>query len=106
MTQVLLRPTAESDLLERVASYRSRGGDGLGSRVFDAAISSLRDIGQMPGAGSPRAGELSGVPGLRVGRVSGFPCGWFYLAHAGHVDVVRLLADAQDLPTQLLGVDT
>jgi hypothetical protein len=30
-------------------------------------------------------------------RVEGFPCGWFYLVRANHLDVVRLLADAQDL---------
>ena len=52
----------------------------------------------MPGAGSPRVGELCGIPGLRVRRIAGFPCGWFYFVTPDHVDIVRLLADAQDLP--------
>jgi len=30
-------------------------------------------------------------------RVAGFPCGWFYFERVDHLDVVRLLADAQDL---------
>ena len=55
----------------------------------------------MPGAGPPRIGELCGIPGLRVRRVLSFPCGWFYFIANDHVDVVRLLADAQDLPTIL-----
>jgi len=33
--------------------------------------------------------------------VNGFPCAWYYLVAADHVDVVRLLADTQDLPAIL-----
>jgi len=51
----------------------------------------------MPGAGSPRVGELCGIDGLRVRRIANFPCGWFYFASSDRVDVVRLLADAQDI---------
>ena len=64
---------------------------------FDAAIKALGAIGRMPGAGSPRVGELCGIRGLRARRVVGFPCGWFSFVTQDHVDVVRLLADAQDL---------
>jgi toxin ParE1/3/4 len=97
----LLRPLAELDLVERTRYYRAEGGDDLGARCFDAAIASLRAIEQMPGAGSPRVGELCEIPGLRVRRITGFPCGWFYFVRTSHVDVVRLLADAQDLPAIL-----
>ena len=101
MTPTLLRPLAEADLVERTHYYRREGGDSLGERFFDAAITALGATGRMPGAGSPRVGELCGIPGLRVRRVVGFPCGWFYFVTQDHVDVVRLLADAQDLPTIL-----
>jgi len=33
--------------------------------------------------------------------VNGFPCAWYYFVAADHVDGVRLLADAQDLPAIL-----
>ncbi len=78
MTTVRLRPSTEADLVERTQHYRSEGGDQVGVRFFDAAIASLRGIGRMPGAGSPRTGELCDIPGLRVRRVPGFPVGWFY----------------------------
>jgi len=39
-----------------------------------------------------------------VRRVGGFPCAWFYFITNDHIDVVRLLADAQDLPTILATV--
>lgn len=77
----------------------------LGERFFAAAMVSLRSIEAMPGAGSPRVGELSDVPGLRFGRIARFPCGWCYFVRPDYVDVVRLLADAQDLPAVLAGID-
>ena len=97
MTEARLRPLAEADLVDRTRYYRSEGGDAVGRRFFDAAIAALRDIEGMPGAGSPRVGELCDVPGLRVRRIEGFPVGWIYFVTPTHVDVVRLLADSQDL---------
>jgi len=92
---------AEADLVDRTRYYRREGGDVLGERFFDAAIATLDSIRRMPGAGSPGLGERCGVPGLRFRRVAGFPCGWFYFVATDHIDVVRLLAEAQDLPAIL-----
>ncbi|MEZ5273923.1 MAG: hypothetical protein R2694_16760 [Ilumatobacteraceae bacterium] len=92
---------AETDLVDRTRYYRREGGDVLGERFFDAAIATLDSIRRMPGARSPVPGERCGVPGLRFRRVAGFPCGWFYFVATDHIDVVRLLADAQDLPAIL-----
>ena len=105
MTTLLLRPLAEADLIERTRYYRQEGGDDLGERFFGAAMAALGAIGRMPGAGSPRIGELCDIPGLRVRRIMGFPCGWFYFTVDDHVDVVRLLADAQDLPSILADIE-
>ncbi len=101
MSPIRLRPLAEVDLIERTRYYRSAGGDELGERFFNSAIASLRSVERMPGLGSPQIGEICEIPGLRVWRVVGFPCSWFYFVHVDHLDVVRLLADAQDLPTIL-----
>ena len=94
MTTTQLRPQAEVDFVERTRYYRREGGDELGQRFFDAAVAALEAIGRMPGAGTPRVGELCDIPGLRYRRVAEFPCGWFYFIAADGVDVVRLLADA------------
>ena len=90
MTAALLRPQAEVDLIAPTQYYQGEGGDELGERFFDAAVAALW--------------ALCGIPGLRVGRIDGFPCGWFYFDTGRDVDVVRLLADAQDLPTHLSDV--
>lgn len=101
MTATHLRPQAEADLVERTGYYRREGGDELGRRFFDAAVAGLDAIARMPGTGTPSVGELCEIPGLRYRRVAGFPCGWFYFITDNGVDVVRLLADGQDLPSIL-----
>lgn len=105
MTRPTLRPQAEVDLVERAHYDRTEGGSDLGERFFDAAIKTLDSIGRMPGTGSPRVGELCGVHGLRVRRIPDFPCGWFYFAGGDRVDVVRLLADAQDIAAVLADIE-
>ncbi len=105
MTRPILRPQAEVDLVERARYYRDEGGFDLGERFFDAAITALDAIGRMPGAGSPRVGEVCGIDELRVRRIAAFPCGWLYLASGDRVDAVRLLADAQDIAAVLADID-
>ena len=105
MTTTRLRPLAEADVIERTRYYRREGGDHHGRRFFDAAVAALDAIGRMPGAGSPRLGELCDIPGLRFRRIIGFPCGWFYFIAPDHLHVVRLLAEAQDLPAVLADIE-
>lgn len=105
MKPTRLRPLAEDDLVEQTAFYRVEAGEEVAERFFDTAIDSLRTIEQMPGAGSLRLGELCDIPGLRTFRIPRFPYGWFYLERDDHVDVVRLLSYARDIPALLTGVD-
>jgi toxin ParE1/3/4 len=92
-----LRPLAERDLVERTTYYRGEGGPDLGRRFFDAATAALRHAEGAPGIGSPLVGELIGLPGLRRIGIEGFPCGWLYMERADDLDIIRLLADRQDL---------
>ena len=105
MTRPILRPQAEVDLVDRAHHYRREGGADLAERFFDSAMTALDATGRMPGAGSPRLGELCGIDGLRVRRILNFPCGWFYFVRSDRVDVVRLLADAQDIATVLADIE-
>jgi len=68
-------------------------------------MTALDAIGRMPGAGSPPVGELCGIDGLRVHRIPNFPCGSFYFVRSDRVDVVRLLADAQDIAAVLADIE-
>lgn len=100
-----LRPLAEADLIERSRYYGAAGGRQLAERFFEAAIAALRAIEASPGMGSPRVGELIGLDGLRRVGIEGFPCGWLYLERAELLDVIRLLADRQDLTAALSAAD-
>jgi toxin ParE1/3/4 len=105
VTPARLRPRAEADLVERTRYYLLNAGDDVATRFFDSAIAALEAIERMPGTGSPRVGALCDIPGLRVRRIAGFPCGWFYFDRKDHVDAARLLADAQELAAVLTGLD-
>ena len=97
MKQASLRPLAEQDLLDRTGYHRQAGGRELAERFFDAAIGSLQLVEASPRLGSPRVGELIGVPGVRRVGVEGFSCGWLYRELDDRLDVIRLLADRQDI---------
>jgi toxin ParE1/3/4 len=100
VTPAWLRPLAEADLIER-RYYADEAGEDVAERFFEAAIGALRAIERMPGIGTLRIGEICDIAGLRMRRTEAFPCGWFYFVRTDHLDVVRLLADAQDLTTLL-----
>jgi toxin ParE1/3/4 len=97
VTPARLRPAAETDLIERTRYYREQASADVAARFFDAAIDTLKAIERMPGTGTARVADLASVAGLRLRRIEGFGCGWFYFVRANHLDIVRLLADAQDL---------
>lgn len=101
MKPAALRPLAEADFTERSRYYLEAGGRELAERFFDTALAALRAIEASPGIGSPRVGELVGIDGLRHIGIDGFPCGWIYLERAELLDVIRLLADRQDLAVAL-----
>jgi toxin ParE1/3/4 len=101
VTPAWLRPQAEADLVEKIRYYRAAGGDRLGDRFVSASVASLRTIERSPGVGSMLMGERCDIPGLRAWSVRGFPVRWYYFVTHTRLDVVRLLAGAQDLPPLL-----
>jgi len=96
---------AEADLVERTRYYVVHARHEVAERFFDSSLAALRAIERMPGTGSPRIRELCDIPGLRVRRIDGFPCGWFYFVLPDHLDIVRLLADSQDVTAVLHAFD-
>jgi toxin ParE1/3/4 len=100
-----LRPLAEEDLVDAATYYAKEGGRALGERMFDAALAALKPIQRMPAMGSPRMGQLCEIAGLRSWRVAGFPMQWLYFETENHLDVVRLLADRQDIEAILSAGD-
>ena len=97
-----LRPLAEQDLIERTRYYVAVEDAVLGSA--SSPRRSRRSGRWRPCLASGRRWleSSSGVDGLRRIGVTGLPTGRFYIERAEHLDVIRLLADTQDLE-DLLG---
>ena len=89
--------------MDAVRHGAQASGVGLGERLFDATVAALEPIQNMPAMGSPRLGLLCEIPGLRAWRVTDFPMQWLYFEADDHPDVVRLLADRQDIVAILGG---
>ena len=81
------------------------GGVKLAERLFDAAVAALEPIQNMPAMGSPRVGLLCEIPGPRAWRVTDSPVQWLYFEAKDHLDVVRLLADRQNIVAILGGAE-
>lgn len=97
MKPAVLRPHALRDQQGEVRYYRQESGTRVAVKLAKATNDALDQIELEPGIGSPRLGKLLGIPGLRTWRVGKFPLQWCYFERAGHLDVVRLLGERQDI---------
>ena len=97
MKPAVLRPHALRDQQGEVRYYRQESGTRVAVKLAKATNDALDQIELEPGIGSPRLGKLLGIPGLRTWRVGKFPLLWCYFERAGHLDVVRLLGERQDI---------
>lgn len=102
MKPAVLRPQALHDQQGEVRYYRKQGGARLAVKLAKASNEALDQLELDPGMGSPRLGNLLGIPGLRTWRVAKFPLLWCYFERKDHLDVVRLLGERQDI-AELLG---
>jgi toxin ParE1/3/4 len=96
---VRVRPLADSEVDEH-ADYIARGSLAAALRFLDAVQEAYDRIGDHPAIGSGRYAYL--LEGLRMWAVPGFgnyPV--FYLERPDHVDVLRVLHAARDIPAAL-----
>lgn len=92
---------ARQDVEQAVDYYLTQGGTPLALRWLDAYENALTHIARHPGTGSPRYARPCGVRGLRFWLLSDFPFAVFYIDRGEHIDIVRVLHQASDLPRQL-----
>lgn len=101
MKPAALRPQAKRDLADQAEYYARQGGVRLGDEFLAAALAALAQVQAEPGMASPRLGRLLGLPGLRAWRLDRFPLQWIFIDTGERLDVVRLLADRQDIDALL-----
>jgi len=98
---LFLRATAIRDVEDAIAFYRSSAGTAVALRFIDALERAYRHIERYPDAGSPRLAHELDIANLRSWLVRGFPHVIFYIPTDAHVEVLRVLHGARDIPTSL-----
>ena len=84
------------------SGFHCEGKFGIRRKVLENAESTLKDLSDSPGSGSPFESDQPELAHLRFRRVKGFPNHLvFYVEHTNAIEVVRILHGARDLDTEL-----
>ena len=87
---------------EHYADYIAKDSLEAAVRFLENTESTLRDLADNPGIGTPFESDHPELSQLRFRRVKGFPNHLiFYVDHTDAVEVVRILHGARDLDTEL-----
>ncbi len=94
-----LRPRAQADrdVESTILHYRGEAGPGVASDFTAALTAAYEAIATRPATGSPRYGELLALSGLRHWPLKRFPYLVFYIEHAEHVEIWRVLHARRDV---------
>jgi toxin ParE1/3/4 len=99
---VVFRLAADHDVRE-AANYYTDTVDADTAFRFARAVNAVTDdISASPKLGSPRYAELANLPGLRNRKLRRFPEMIFYMEYDDHIEIVRVLHSARDIPSSLL----
>lgn len=96
---------AREDTRAAVDHYLLEAGDDIAMAFIDAIDAALRDIAEIPMAGSSRLGQEVDLPTLRSWRLKRFPYLVFYMDRGDDVLVWRVLHAQRDLPSTLADLD-
>jgi len=87
---------------EDIADYIVNDSLKAAVRFLENTESTLRELAESPGIGSPFESDHPELANLRFRRVNGFPNHViFYFEHTAAIEVVRILHGARDLDTEL-----
>ncbi|MBI5439900.1 MAG: type II toxin-antitoxin system RelE/ParE family toxin [Deltaproteobacteria bacterium] len=101
MKPVRVRPRADREIDDH-AAYIAMDNLEAALRFLDAVQAAFGRISERPPLGSPRYAHLTIMENLRVWAVPDFENYLvFYVERADHVDVLRVLHAARDIPAAL-----
>jgi toxin ParE1/3/4 len=102
---VRLRLAAADDVDAALDHYLAEAGSDVPQRFVSAVEQAIRNIGRAPRSGSLRFAHDLEIPDLRCWPLTRFPYLVFYVEHADHVDVWRILHTRRDIPASLADND-
>jgi len=74
----------------------------IAGKFVDALEQAFRHVQRAPATGSPRYAHELNLPGLRFWACRRFPYLVFYMEHADHIDIWRVLHAHRDIPSWLV----
>ncbi len=92
------RQQAHQDAQDALAWYVQEAGTAVALGFVDALEQAYAHIRRHPATGSPRYAHALNLPGLRCWPLKRYPYLVFYVAHASHIDVWRVLHQQRDIP--------
>jgi toxin ParE1/3/4 len=98
---VVFRTAANHDVREAANYYADTVDADSAFRFSRAVNATTADIANSPKLGSPRYAELANLPGLRNRKLRRFPQMVFYMEYDDHIEIVRVLHAARDIPAWL-----
>lgn len=103
---VRLRALALADVDEAIAYYLQEAGVDVALGFVNELEQAHQHLGRQAASGSPRYAHELNLPGLRSWPLTRYPYLVFYVDHADHVDVWRVLHSARDIPVWMSETDT
>lgn len=101
MTVRILRRRKGAEDVEEIADHIAKDSLEVAVRFLENTESTLLDLAEGPGAGSPFESAHPNLANLRFRRVKGFPNHViFYIEHNDATAVVRIPHGAQDLDVE------
>ena len=98
---VIPRALAKQDVEEAISHYLSEDAKQAALGFIDALEQAYAHIARHPATGSPRYAHELDLPGLRSWSLKRYPHIVFYVEHADHIDVWRVLHGMRDIPAWL-----
>jgi len=98
---IVSRAIVNRDIDHVVDFYTDVAGADTASRFVHELAKAKRMIGGAPQSGSPRYAELLGTPNLRHRKLARFPYLVSYIEFDEHIEIVRVLHAARDIPAWL-----
>jgi len=104
--QIVSRAIVDREIDHIVDYYTDVAGIDTAARFVNELASAKRVIAETPQSGSPRYSELLGTPNLRNRKLRRFPYLVFYIEFDEHIEIVRVLHAARDIPAWLTEPET
>lgn len=102
---VIPRQQGNLDIDEALGYYLSEGAAAAALGFIDTLEQAYAHIARHPASGSMQYAHELNLPGLRFWPLRRFPYLVFYIEHATHIDVWRVLHEKRDIPNWLPGDD-